>query len=310
MGPATSERKKLIWDYTYRLLSLLLKKISTDGPRTYGFEYEFLPETPPTSDCIDKLYACLETLGFYPEGKMFYNAEGMGVTFEPGGQIEYHSTPISARDEEAFLSTLGVIANINETIRQECGINYLAKGYIPGRAAAPLCLSAKRYLNLHERLAKVDTRGLEMMKGTASIHLHAAIQTLEELPALFQLLQQLAQSPDFRMSPERRDIWDHTDPCRCGMPYDAVEAHTAPRDVLSEFVRVAVDAEVLGEDVPFHESSDTGFNAFKYHFTTIFTDIRLNLASATLELRTPDSMPAGEFFETWKRFIKAVEEAV
>lgn len=310
MGPATSERKKLIWDYTYKLLNLLLKKISPDSPRTYGFEYEFLPENPPTPDCIDKLYGCLEKLGFFPKEKMFYNAEGMGVNFEPGGQIEYHSIPILPDDEKAVRVTLDVIASINETIRNECGINYLAMDYIQGRDKAPLCLSASRYLNLHERLARVGTRGLEMMKGTAAIHLHAAICSTDELPALFNCLWALAKTRDFRMSSERRDIWDKTDACRCGMPYATVEAHTTPRDVLSEFVRVAVDADVLGEDKPFYQCRDTGFKAFQYHLTTIFTDIRLNLDSATLELRTPDSVPANLFFEKWKRFVAAVEEGV
>jgi len=307
---AASRRRDLIRDYSNRLLDKLAAKTDPDSPRTYGFEYEFLPESPPSPDCIDKTYNCLHRVGFHKKGKMFYNKEGMGVNFEPGGQIEYHSPPILPEDHPAFLATLDLIENINETIRKECGIHYLAKGYISGRAKAPLCLSAGRYIKLHERLSRTGTRGLEMMKGTASIHLHASITDTGELPALFGLMQALAKSEDFRMSPERRDIWNNTDPCRCGMPYAPVGRDTSPLDVIGEFVRVAVDADILGADIPFFESEAAGFEDFLYHLTTIFTDIRLNVDSATLELRTPDSVPADLFFEKWKRFVDAVKTGV
>jgi gamma-glutamylcysteine synthetase len=69
-------------------------------------------------------------------------------------------------------------------------------------------------------------------------------------------------------------------------------------------VRYALKVVVLGEQVPFESSSDRSFSAFLYHMTTIFTDVRFNLKGPTLELRTLDSMPTGEFTHKWFEFIR------
>ena len=173
-------QQHLIESYTKKMLDLIAEKLDPDTPRTYGFEYEFLAKEPPTSDCVRKMHGCLAQMGFTHSGKYLENSRGMHVTFEPGGQIEYHSMPLLPGDDARLDETLKQIDSVNEAIREECGVDYRPVPYMPGRGPGPLCLTSERYVNLHKRLEKSGSRGHEMMKGTASIHLHARIFAWEQ----------------------------------------------------------------------------------------------------------------------------------
>ena len=300
-------RQNLIEDYAEQLLVRISEKLVPGSPRTYGFEYEFLAKEPPTSDCVKKMHGCLAEMGFVHDGKYLKNSHGMHVTFEPGGQIEYHSMPLLPGADAEFDATLKEIDTINDAIRWECGVDYTPVPYIPGRGEGPLCLTSERYVNLHKRLAKSGTRGQEMMKGTASIHLHALLLSIDEMPALFGLMDRLGRSPDFRMGPERRDIWDNTDPTRCGMPYLRPGVATSAADLARDIVRVGMDAVVLGAEIPYWQTRNPAFESFLYHMTTIFTDVRLNMSAPTLELRTLDAVSGDLFKGKWQNFIDEVE---
>lgn len=272
--------------------------------RTYGFEYEFLPEKKLGIRDIDNIDRILENMGGEKIAgeRMFENK--MRVTFEPGGQIEYCSPPLLADDHEKLKSLIEFIDLLNNRIRHSLGINYMGVGYISGRANYPLCLRSTRYLQLHKRLSESGTRGHEMMKGTASIHLHVSIRFLDELLPLFYFLCGLSNSEAFGMSEQRRDIWDNTDPSRSGLPPCCLETLPSPEALIDRLVRYALEVVVLGEHVPFVKASDRSFDAFLYHMTTIFTDVRFNLKGPTLELRTLDSMPTEKFKQKWFDFIK------
>ncbi len=302
------DRESFIEKHSAMLMERLEKIVGGSGhERTYGFEYEFLAKEPPTPGCVEKMRGCLGSLGFTPDGKGLVNSRGMFVTFEPGGQIEYHSPPLRPSQGDELSATLDEIARVNSAIEKECGISYLAVPYIPGRGDSQLCLEEERYLKLHRRLGEAGTRGHEMMKGTASVHLHALITDITEIPSLFATMRRLSRNPVFCMGPDRRDIWDNTDPARCGMPYLVPDEKTTPFEIISDLARVAADAVVLGRDVPCHEVKDIDFDGFLYHMTTIFTDVRLNMNAPTFELRTPDSMPFELFEEKWSRFIAEIE---
>lgn len=306
MNPAAED--KLIDAYTDNLLGHLADRC-TPGRRTFGFEYEFLPRSPLDLSMMERLYSVLPQSGFHREKNVFRHGHGLIISFEPGGQIEYHSMPLLPDDTARFEQALAVIARTNQDLHTRLGIDYVATGYIPGRADAPLCLDSERYRRLHDRLAFSGTRGREMMKGSASIHLHAAIQSLDDLVPLFLKLCDLSRSDAFKMGRQRRDIWEHTDPCRCGLPFDGISADSSPRDLIRQVVTVAVHADVLGENVAFGSSANTGFEDFLQHLTTIFTDVRLNIKGPTWEMRTPDSMPQDAFVSLWKRFIGAFPPA-
>ncbi len=302
------DRRQLIDVYSKELLDRIEKKMTPGAQRTYGFEYEFLAKEPPTENCVKKMHKCLAELGFTHNGKYLENDRGMHVTFEPGGQIEYHSMPLLPDAGNDFDATLKEIDTVNDAIRWECGVDYTAVPYIPERGPGPLCLTSERYVNLHKRLEKSGTRGHEMMKGTASIHLHALILETDETPTLFGLMCRLAEDPDFCMGPDRRDIWNNTDPSRCGMPYQRPTAETTPSDLARDIVRVGVDAVVLGAEIPYWQTVNPNFESFFYHMTTLFTDVRLNMSAPTVELRTLDAVPGAVFKEKWLEFISRVEQ--
>lgn len=285
----------------------VLSGIDGAGDRTYGVEYEFLPAKPMTLDDMERLYRFLETIGMRPDGSEFVASGGIRIAFEPGGQIEYNSPPLKAVDSAGMDDFLAFITQTNTLIRDMLHIVYEARAYTPGRARAPLCLTSQRYLWLHERLKATGTRGLEMMKGTASIHLHVRIAGISELLILFRQLCGMSTSPEFRMSAERRDIWDNTDPIRCGLPPCCNEQLDSAEQLIARLVRFALAAEVLGENVPFPLASDKSFKAFLYHMTTLFTDVRFNLKGPTLELRTLDSMPIDRFRKKWRIFVSSLE---
>ena len=285
-----------------------LSGLAGNGPRSYGFEYEFLPRRPFSLDDMSRVVGLLPEIGFASEGTEFKAENGLRVNFEPGGQIEYNSPPLFSGDDKRFNSLLSFIDQINLTIRQRLGIEYLGTGYLPGRADAPLCLAADRYIKLHDRLTKSDSRGLEMMKGTASIHLHVVISKLDELLPLFNCLCQLSISDEFKMSQDRRDIWNHTDSVRCGSPPCCFAEIETPEALIERLIRYSMDVEVLGEDVSFDQSSDQSFRAFLYHMTTLFTDVRFNLKGPTLELRTLDSLPTDQFKHKWNLFVSLLEK--
>ena len=256
---------------------------------------------------MDRLDRLLQAEGgLLKDGDRLFDC-GIRVTFEPGGQIEYYSPPLKAEDHSTLDMLLEFIGWLNKRIFDRLGIHYLGTGYMPGRGDAPLCLRSTRYLNLHKRLAKSGTRGHEMMKGTAAIHLHVAICRIDELLPLFRRVCEMAAYETFRMSESRRDIWNNTDPSRSGPPPCCFTAFESPGELIESWVRYALRAVVLGEDRPFEAASDRSFDAFLYHLTTLFNDIRINLKGPTLELRTPDSVPLDRFKSKWLPFIEGFQ---
>ncbi len=296
----------MIDEYSYKLLERIRVRIPK-GQRTYGFEYEFIPSSPLDLDRMEQLYAFLPGYGFKRDGNYFVHANGMYISFEPGGQIEYDSVPLLPEDRETFRNSLAFISYINAEIQSHLGIEYLGTGYVPDRGNTPLCLTSDRYRYLHDRLSKSGSRGHEMMKSTASIHLHACIMDIDELPRLFSCFYAISKMEDFSMQPERRDIWNNTDPSRCALPFEHMSELTDPFQVARELVRVAAGAYVLGKEIPYYELENKSFNDFLNHMTTIFTDVRLNIKGPTFELRTLDSMPMENFERIWDKLISIIE---
>lgn len=297
MGP------NIVSEYAEKLLDVILT-IHNSLPRTYGFEYEFLPDRILDHDDMSRLYGFLLSSGYRPE-KGIYSRGERNIVFEPGGQIEYLSPPLIASDCGGFNKTLDWIRDMNCIIETETGIRYIGTDYIPGRYATPLLLTSERYISMHDRFMKVDSRGPDMMKGTAAIHLHTAITSREDLEQLYPLFCDMAFSAELGMSRARRKIWDRTDKCRCCLPDISPESGTL--SILEGIVKFTLEAVELQSGKRFSSIEDKSFTDFLDHLTTIFTDVRVNAKVATLELRTPDSRSLDEFPAIWEKFVEICE---
>ena len=283
-----------------------LECVLQPGPLTYGFEYEFMPGKPMTPELVAAVRQALPKMGFRLQADGSFQAEdGLDVSFEPGGQLEYGSPPLLADDNEKFTELLDHLTTTNRQIAADFAVNYIAVDSVSGREAAPLCIFGQRYLDMHSLFTDNGGRGREMMKGTASIQLHVRIRAFSEMIPLFKLLLQLTQDAEFSMSENRRAIWDATDESRCLLP-DFGEI-SAVRELLTLIVRHALMAVDLGQRIPFARLDNPTFPQFLVHLTTIFTDVRLNLKGPTFELRTMDSLPPTDFKNRWQRFITEVE---
>lgn len=298
----------LVAYYTEKLLALLVDRL-VPGPLTFGFEYEFLPSVKMSLAKVVEIKEVLPRLGFKRQVDGTFKAlNGLDVSFEPGGQLEYGSPPLFAGDEVGFAALLEHIAVTNQALEELCGVTYRALDYCAGRSGAPLCIDGRRYQDMHSMFTDNGGRGREMMKGTASIQLHVRIRDLSEIVPLFLLLQKLAKDPDFSMSATRQAIWDTTEPSRCRQPDIGIPEDE--KDLLIELVRYALEALDLRRRIPFAEVKRQSFSQFLIHMTTIFTDLRLNLKGPTFELRTMDSLPPALFTKRWRRFVLEVEKTL
>jgi len=295
-------------EFTEKLYQYLSKAL-VKGPLTYGFEYEFMPSTKMSLAKVDELKAVLPGLGFKLQADGCFKAfDGLDVSFEPGGQLEYGSPPLFGSDKEGFANLLDHIRVTNQTIEECFGVKYRALDYCSGRGQAPLCIDGRRYQEMHSLFTENGGRGREMMKGTASIHLHVRIRSLNEMIPLFILFQKLAKDPDFAMSASRRAIWGATEPSRYQLP--EIEQLENEKILLAHIVRHALGALDLSRRVPFAQLRGPSFDDFLIHLTTIFTDVRLNLKGPTFELRTMDSLPEDKFLKCWRRFVDEVEKTI
>lgn len=290
-------------EFAEGLLDLILSR-GNGLPRTYGFEYEFLPERILKPGDLSSVQELLYSMGQGEEEGVFHLGE-LGITFEPGGQIEYLSPPLTASDDTGFRRIMDAISASNRAIADELGIRYIGTGFIPGRYSAPLLLTTDRYRNMHTRFMNVDRRGPDMMKGTAAVHLHAAMTSVEDVRSFYLLFTELARGSEFGMSMERRSIWDATDACRCGLP--AVDLNGTALSILSDICVASLEAVEMSRGLPFADSPNRDFSAFLDHLTTMFTDVRFNVKGGTLELRTLDSLPVEDFTDKWRYFTGLCE---
>lgn len=301
----TSASPETVRRYARKLMEMVLSR-GNELPRSYGFEYEFLPHRILEPGDMSLLDGFLKSSGYkLLEGT--YVKDSRQVVFEPGGQIEYLSPPLMAGESGRLQEILGWIAGMNDSIRRETGIEYIGTDYIPGRHDAPLLLTSPRYAGMHDRFRAVDARGPDMMKGTAAIHLHAAIIRPEDLGVLYAEFHRMSASDTLGMSPDRRNIWDRTDICRCGL--SEARPGDSSKTVMESMVEMALNAVELRTGRVYHTLENRDFSGFLDHLTTMFTDIRVNVKGGTLELRTPDSRPLEEFPRAWNEFVQNCEKA-
>lgn len=297
--------------YCDEFRTLIEKRITGRRERTFGFEYELIADKPLSSEDFKRVKSTLPSLGFPEKNGQVICNEGMYITFEPGGQIEFSSPPLGVNDMEIFDSLLSSINSTIKGIRKKTSVHYLPVPYIPDRGTAPMLLEARRYQDLHTLLGKASDRGREMMKGTAAIHLHVSLMNFDELLRIWAFMCALSRETGYAMGEQRRDIWNRTDPSRCGLSCAGSEDISSSDILFEKLICFALRALDLQRGVPFGNMNPRPYyEEFLIHFTTIFTDVRLNIKGMTLELRTLDARPLHMFRGTWITFLDMVQRVM
>lgn len=226
--------------------------------------------------------------------------DGGVVSFEPGGQLEYSSSP--ERSASGLIDRLrAVVVPLRAAAAAE-GITLLTVGIDPRNPVeeVPLQLPSERYLRMAEHFARIGPWGARMMRQTAAFQL--SLDFDDEPRNRWRLLNALAPflTAIFANSSIyegrytghrsfRAHCWRGLDPRRTGLPYDRwrpVEAYLdfaldAPTILLPT---VGGDCLAFGEWLaranPTHAEWDT-------HLSTLFPEVR---PRRHLELRSIDAV--------------------
>jgi glutamate--cysteine ligase len=242
---------------------------------------------------------------------IFTMSDGGGLSYEPGGQIEY-SAPPSA-------SVTSLLASLRETARalrdeaSSFGIELLTAGVDPfnGIDRVPLQLHGDRYAAMDAYLGARGPAGPRMMRQTAAFQM--TIDADDDPVGLWQVLSAAAPyvTAMFANSSRyagaatgdrstRAQTWRALDPARTGLPAAATAAPAAGYTAFALVAPAILRRGADGRYRPFTDllaSGDATLADWGPHLTTLFPEVRPRRigAAATFELRSADMLPVGWF---------------
>jgi len=235
------------------------------------------------------------------------------ITLEPGAQLELSGAP----HEDVHQVVLEMQAHLDEIrdISASLNIAWLGVGFQPVAKQEDLpWVPKERYGVMRDYLPKRGSRGLDMMRRTATVQANFDYSSEDDAMRKLVLLCRVspivhamtANSPfiEGRVSPrksERGDVWLHMDPARSGL----IPALWKPRPRYSDYVEWALDAGMFlfrrgdrfiyntGQTFrSFLESGYEGhratFSDWALHVNSLFPEARLK---RTIEMRACDSLP-------------------
>ena len=224
----------------------------------------------------------------------FATPNGGVLTFEPGGQLEYASSPCASLD--VLISEIrGVLAPIVERAAAD-GIELRGLGLDRNTpiAQAPLQIDAPRYRAMDAYFAAIGTAGARMMRQTAALQVNVDNGAEPErswcvLNACAPYLSAMfANAPasegiDRNYASERAALWLRVDPARTG---------TLPcrEDGAVEYARFALAAPAMFLDGarPFEHYESPTPEQWQEHLSTMFPDVR---PKGYFEIRCIDALP-------------------
>jgi len=287
------------------------------SPRRIGAEVEFIPvESLTGRRCPIEVEGATSTLPFlrrfgsrqgWQEARTtkgtpcFQLPTGGGITFEPGGQLEYSSPPCSTATQ--LLARLrDVVLPLRAAAAGE-GIDLLAIGIDPLSSIeqSPLLIRAKRYERMATYFATLGTAGARMMRQTASVQVNL---DFDDEPWLrWRVLNAaspyvtaiFANSPVYAgeqtgFQSTRAAVWGEVDPSRTGIVYD----EERPVEAYLEFGLAAPSIlfpTLNGEYRPFGDwiaLANPTLEEWHEHLSTLFPEVR---PRGHLELRSIDAIP-------------------
>lgn len=223
------------------------------------------------------------------------------LSFEPGGQIEFASSPMPSLD--ALDGEVRRFFDALTRAMEREGIRLVARGVDPANplAAAQLVLGGDRYPRQRAHYDRRGESGRRMMLQSAALHLNldfgadpAASWSVANLTAP-HLIALFANSPrrcgaNVPHRSHRAALWRSLDPTRTG-------AFPRSEDPAGSYLEFALGAEsfLLGEpgapSEPYERWHARGASesAFEQHLSTLFPEVR---PRGYLEIRSVDALPA------------------
>lgn len=232
----------------------------------------------------------------------FVTPDGVVITFEPGGQIEFSSPPCTSVTE-----LLGVLRRTIDPFRESArrvGIELFARGIDPlnNIVDVPLQLDAERYQRMTSFFESVGPSGVRMMRQTAAVQV--SVDGGDDPAGRWRLLSDIAPyltamfansrryaGIDAGLQSYRAYCWRTLDTSRTGTPSsDAEDARAAYLD----FALDAIDMMRRDEDGRFLsyrewiERGEWTTEGWERHLTTLFPEVR---PRGHLEVRSMDVVP-------------------
>lgn len=234
----------------------------------------------------------------------------MVISLEPGAQLELSGAPVeTVHDVEAELAEhLADIAPVSA----ECGIEWLAVGYHPLATQEKLpWVPKERYVIMREYFPKVGSRGLDMMRRTATVQVNLDYHDEEDAMRKLRVAMKLSaiSTAIFANAPfhegalnglrsERAQVWLDTDNNRAGLIASLMEEGSRYRtyvdwamDIPMYFIKR--DGEVVANTgQTFRDFFANGYEGHRatygdwiHHLNTLFPEVRLQ---KTIEVRGAD----------------------
>ena len=228
----------------------------------------------------------------------FLTPDGVLVTFEPGGQLEFAS-PACASVNELLAVLRGTIDPFREAARRS-GIELFARGIDPlnNILDVPLQLDAERYVRMTSFFDSIGPSGARMMRQTAAVQV--SVDAGSDAPARWRLLADLSPyltaifansrryaGIDAGLQSYRAYCWRTLDTSRTGIPQSDADARVA----YLEFALDALDMMRRDDDgryLPYREwiaRGDWSPEHWEQHLSTLFPEVR---PRGHLEVRSMD----------------------
>lgn len=245
--------------------------------------------------------------------------EGGNFSLEPGGQVEYSSSPCTTFTEMANV-TKNSLKILEKVSRNQ--IVYLSHGTNPlSKPNHPLLLPKERYeiMTRYFQSAPQNIRGEHMMRHCATVQANLDVfgdanwrDAVHLTTVLVPLTQYLfANSAYFQGNrsvylSERQNVWAHMDPSRSGFPFDSYNQSfvenpecsyaTWARKASVFFVEsLPLEHQPLYQELTFAQWMKEGYKGIKptvedwqTHLGTLFPHLRLR---QFLEVRHIDAQP-------------------
>ena len=236
-------------------------------------------------------------------------ADGRAITLEPGGQIEFGSTPCP--DLPTMEAEVAHYRGLLADLREQTGYCFLATGSHPrARPEDIRRLPKLRYDYLEPWLQQADELGLWMMKTTAGVQVNFDHFSEEDAMAKLRIVYALAPvfNAIFANSPIRAGklsgymswrshVWTKTDNGRCGIFERFLQEGTTFDDYIDWMLDVPMlfihrdGGYVDKRGASFREWFESGqatVEDWEDHLSTPFPEVRFR---PQVELRCADTVP-------------------